>query len=76
MWEGPAESIRVEGNKTDGPSKMAQATKIMEEAWEDIQVGKVERKDVIQRLIDEATLSPKGAATDYGSIKKKLSNSA
>jgi len=76
MWEGPAESIRVEGNKTDGPSKMAQATKIMEEAWEDIQVGKVERKDVIQRLIDEATLSPKGAATYYGSIKKKLSNSA
>ena len=67
------ESIKNEGRKPDGPSKMDQATKIMEEMWDDIQAGKVKRKDVIKRFIDEATLSPKGAATYYGSIKAKLS---
>jgi hypothetical protein len=48
----------------------------MEGMWDDIQSGKVKRKDVIKRFIDEATLSPKGAATYYGSIKKKLSNAS
>ena len=70
------ESIRNEGKKPTGPSKMDQATKIMEEMWDDIQAGKVKRKDIIQRFMEEARLSPKGAATYYGSIKKKLSNSA
>ena len=70
------ESIKNEGKKPEGPSKMEQATKIMEEVWEDIQTGKVKRKDVIERFINDARLSPKGAATYYGSIKKKLSNSA
>ena len=70
------ESIKNEGSKPAGPSKMEQATKIMEDLWKDIQAGKVKRKDVIQRFIDEARLSPKGAATYYGSIKKKLSNTA
>jgi hypothetical protein len=31
------ESIRNEGKKPDGASKMDQATKIMEELWDDIQ---------------------------------------
>ena len=68
------ESIRNEGKKPTGPSKMHQATKIMEEMWEDIQSGKVKRKDVIKRFMDEVRLTPKGAATYFGSIKKKLSS--
>ena len=67
------ESIRNEGKKPTGPSKMDQATKIMEEMWDDIQTGKVKRKDVINRFIDEVSLTPKGAATYFGSIKAKLS---
>jgi len=70
------ESIKNEGRKPAGPSKMEQATKIMEEMWEDIKGGKVKRKDVIQRFIDEVHLSKAGASTYYGSIKKKLSNPA
>jgi len=70
------ESIRSEGKKPAGPSKMHQATEIMEEMWEDIQAGKVKRKDVIKRFMDEIPLSKAGASTYYGSIKKKLSNSA
>jgi len=70
------ESIKNEGRKPAGPTKMEQATKIMEEMWDDIKAGKVKRKDVIQRFINEVTLTPKGAATYFGSIKKKLSNSA
>ena len=70
------ESIKNEGKRPDGPSKMDQATRIMEEMWDDIQAGKVKRKDVIKRFVDEARLSPKGAATYYGSIKKKLSKTA
>jgi hypothetical protein len=70
------ESIRSEGKKPTGPSKMHQATKIMEELWEDIQAGKVKRKDVIQRFINEVSLTPKGAATYFGSIKAKLSKTA
>ena len=68
------ESIKNEGKRPDGPSKMEQATKIMEEMWDDIQSGKVKRKDVIERFIDEVSLTPKGAATYYGSIKKKFTN--
>jgi hypothetical protein len=52
------------------------ATKIMETMWDDIQAGKVKRKDVIERFINEARLSPKGAATYCGSIKQKLSKTA
>ena len=70
------ETIKNEGRKTDGPTKMDRATKIMEEMWQDLQAGKVKRKDVIQRFMEEVKLTPKGAATYYGSIKKKLSNSA
>jgi hypothetical protein len=70
------ESIKNEGRKPDGPSKMDQAKKIMEEMWEDIRAGKVKRKDVIKRFIDEVSLTPKGAATYYGSIKAKLSRTA
>jgi hypothetical protein len=69
-------SIRNEGKRPNGPSKMEQATKIMEEMWGDIQAGKVKRKDVIQRFINEVSLTPKGAATYFGSIKAKLSKTA
>ena len=67
------ESIKNEGRKPDGPSKMEQATKIMEEMWEDIQAGKVKRKDVIKRFMEEVNLSKAGSSTYYGSIKAKLS---
>ena len=70
------ESIRNEGKNPAGLSKMHQATEIMEEMWQDLQAGKVKRKDVIQRFMEEVKLTPKGAATYFGSIKKKLSNTA
>ena len=70
------ESIRNEGKKPDGVSKMDQATKIMEEMWDDIQAGKVKRKDVIKRFMEEVNLSKAGSSTYYGSIKAKLSNTA
>ena len=70
------ESIRNEGKKPTGPSKMHQATKIMEEVWDEIQSGKVKRRDVIERFINEVRLTPKGAATYFGSIKQKLSNAS
>ena len=70
------ESIKNEGKKPEGPSKMQQATKIMEEMWNDIQAGKVKRKDVIQRFINEVSLTPKGAATYFGSIKARLMKTA
>jgi hypothetical protein len=67
------ESIKNEGRKPEGPSKMDQATKIMEEMWDDIQAGKVKRKDVIKRFMEEVNLSKAGSSTYYGSIKAKLS---
>ena len=70
------ESIRNEGRRPNSPSKMEQATKIMEAMWDDIQAGRVKRKDVIQRFMEELPLSKAGASTYYGSIKKKLSNTA
>jgi hypothetical protein len=70
------ESIKNEGRKPEGPSKMDQAKKIMEEMWDDIQTGKVKRKDVIKRFMEENPLSKAGASTYYGSIKKKLLNTA
>ena len=70
------ETIRNEGRKPDGPSKMEQATKIMQEMWSDLQAGKVKRKDVIQRFMEDVKLSKAGSSTYYGSIKKKLANTA
>jgi len=70
------ESIKNEGRNPGGPSEMELATKIMEEMSDDIQAGKVKRKDVIKRFMEEVKLTPKGAATYYGSIKKKLSRTA
>jgi len=46
--------------------------KIMEEQWENIQSGKIKRKDIIQRFISEVGLTPKGASTYFGNCKKKL----
>ena len=56
------------------PTKMEKATKIMEEKWDDIQSGKVKRKDVIKRFMEEVPLSKAGSSTYYGTIKKKLSS--
>ena len=58
------------------PTKMDRATKIMEEMWDDIQSGKVKRKDVIKRFMEEIPLSKAGSSTYYGSIKAKLSKDA
>ena len=66
------ESIRNEGEKSAGPSKMDQAKNIMEEMWDDIQTGKVKRKDVIKRFMEEIPLSKAGSSTYYGSIKARL----
>ena len=57
-------------------TKMAKATKIMGEMWNDIQSGKVKRKDVIKRFMEEVPLSKAGSSTYYGSIKAKLSKDA
>ena len=70
------ETIKNEGRKPTGPSKMDRATKIMEEMWDDIQAGKVKRKDVIKRFMEEVNLSKAGSSTYYGSIKAKLSKTA
>ena len=67
------ETIKNEGRNPGGPSKMDKATNIMEEMWDDIQAGKVKRKDVIKRFMEEVNLSKAGSSTYYGSIKAKLS---
>ena len=48
----------------------------MEEMWDDLQAGKVKRKDVIQRFVGEAGLTKAGASTYYGNIKKKMTKAA
>ena len=58
------------------PTKMAKATKIMEEMWDDIQYSKVKRKDVIKRFMEEVPLSKAGSSTYYGTIKARLSKDA
>jgi len=55
-----------------GPNKTERATEIMKEMWDDLQAGKVKRKDVIKRFMEEASLSKFGAGTYYSNIKKKL----
>jgi hypothetical protein len=70
------ETIAEADGKPAGPSKAELARKITEEMWDDIQAGKVKRKDVIQRFVDEAGLAKAGASTYYGNIKKKLSKAA
>jgi len=86
--EKPEESVMLEkALKEEGegrtlekldkvPTKMEKATKIMEEMWDDIQSGKVKRKDVIKRFMEEVPLSKAGSSTYYGSIKAKLSKDA
>ena len=66
------ESIKNEGKRSTSPSKMEQATKIMEEMWVDLQAGKVKRKDVIKRFMEEIPLSKAGSSTYYGTIKARL----
>ncbi len=67
------ESIINEGKKqTDGPSKVEKAMKIMEEMWGDIQSGKVKRKDVIKRFMEEIPLSKAGSSTYYSNCKQKI----
>ncbi len=70
-----AETIKNEEKKQVGTSKAEQAMKIMKEMWEDIQSGKVKRKDVIKRFIDEVHLTKAGASTYYGNCRLKLSKS-
>ena len=68
------DTIKTERKNAGGPSKVEKATKIMEEMWDDIQSGKVKRKDVIERFMEEVPLSKAGSSTYYGTIKKKLSS--
>ena len=70
------ETIANDEKKPGGPSKADRARKIMEEMWDDLQAGKVKRKDVIERFKDEVGLTKAGASTYYGNIKKKLSKAA
>ena len=48
----------------------------MKEMGEDIQSGKLKRKDVTERFIDEVGLTKAGASTYYGNIKANLSKTA
>ena len=67
------ESIRNEVKKqTGGPSKVDRAMKIMVEMWDDIQSGKVKRKDVIKRFMEEIPLSKAGSSTYYSNCKQKI----
>ena len=70
------ETISQGEKKPSGPSKAEVARKIMEEVWDDLQAGKIKRKDVILRFVNEAGLTKAGASTYYGNIKKKLSKAA
>ena len=70
------ETINSSEKKPRGSSKADQAMKIMEEMWSDIQSGKVKRKDVIQRFIDEVQLTKAGASTYYGNCKQKIEKKA
>lgn len=70
------ETVAQEDKKPKGPSKADRARKIMEEMWDELQAGKVKRKDVIQRFVGEVGLTKAGASTYYGNIKKKLSKAA
>ncbi|MDX2506819.1 MAG: hypothetical protein QNL62_20410 [Gammaproteobacteria bacterium] len=53
-------------------SKASRAMIIMEDQWDNLQSGKIKRKDIIQRFISEVGLTPKGASTYFGNCKKKL----
>jgi len=66
------ESIKNEGKKLVGTSKFEKAMKIMEEMWNDIQSGKVKRKDVIKRFMEEIPLSKAGSSTYYSNCKQKI----
>jgi len=74
--EGEGRIPETVSKKREGPSKSELAMKIMESEWGNIQSGKVKRKDIIQRFIDEVGLTKAGASTYYGNIKKKLSKAA
>jgi len=70
------ESIRTDRKITGGPSKVDRAMKIMEEMWDDIQSGKVKRKDVIKRFMEEIPLSKAGSSTYYSNCKQKIMKDA
>ncbi len=70
------ESIKSEGKNTSGTSKAEQAMTIMKEMWDDIQSGKVKRKDVIKRFMEEIPLSKAGSSTYYSNCKQKIMKDA
>ncbi len=71
------ESINSEGKKqTGGTSKVEKAMKIMKEMWDDIQSGKVKRKDVVKRFMEETPLSKAGSSTYYSNCKQKIMKGA
>ena len=69
------ESIGTD-RKNTGMSKVEQAMKIMVEMWDDIQTGKVKRKDVIKRFMEEIPLSKAGSSTYYSNCKQKIMKDA
>ena len=70
------ESIGTDRKNTGGPSKVDRAMKIMKEMWDDIQSGKVKRKDVIKRFMEEIPLSKAGSSTYYSNCKQKIMKNA
>ena len=65
--------VKKDEVKKDKPeTKMDKAVFIVEEMWKDYCDGKVERKDIIKRLMDDAKLTKNGAATYFFNIKKKI----
>jgi len=73
---GIPESVKNEGKKPTSMSKVEQAMKIMVEMWDDIQTGKVKRKDVIKRFMEEIPLSKAGSSTYYSNCKQKIMKDA
>ena len=69
------ESIGTD-RKNTGVSKVEKAMTIMEEMWDDIQSGKVKRKDVIKRFMEEIPLSKAGSSTYYSNCKQKIMKDA
>ena len=70
------ESIGTDRKNTGGPSKVDRAMKIMVEMWDDIQSGKVKRKDVIKRFMEEVHLTKAGSSTYYSNCKQKIMKDA
>ena len=63
-------------NDVINEAKADKALVIMEGMWEELQSGKIKRKDVIERFTNAAGLTKEDALAHYDNIKKKLKKAA